>query len=496
MTRDLPGRSPAAAPVAMSAVLMLALAMPGWAANGINAPGYGAAQLGLAGAGTAMAENTFASLRNPAAGVWLESGASFDLGIALPVGETSVGAVGPSSRFGLIDVEPGRYTSVSGVFPLPSYARNWRYSDRTAFGWGITASGLKSMTKGDSAALARGLPGFDARCEGSFGGGAPLSGTSDLLGLCGNGDAPLGVDLTQVLLSGHYAYRITDSLSVGAAAVLAAQRALLRGLGAFAAFSNEPARTTDNGFDFSYGGGLRLGVLWEIADGVGVGAAWQSRLRQTEFDRYRGSIVGGSLDIASTLNVGLQVHPAEGHRVLFDLERIAFGDVKPFGSQVDPQRFSDECFIPRLLIRSDNPSELPACLGGDAGPGFGWGDVTVYKLGYQARFGAVTWRAGFSWGGNPVNDGQTLTRFLAPAISDRHASLGLSWRRSGGAVVDVALVHAPEQRTRERNVFSNAQLSLLDGALLGYRVDSDPQDQAFESSMRVWELHVSYSWAP
>ncbi|HBG31623.1 MAG TPA: hypothetical protein DDW98_13535, partial [Gammaproteobacteria bacterium] len=88
MTRDLPGRSPAAAPVAMSAVLMLALAMPGWAANGINAPGYGAAQLGLAGAGTAMAENTFASLRNPAAGVWLESGASFDLGIALPGGET------------------------------------------------------------------------------------------------------------------------------------------------------------------------------------------------------------------------------------------------------------------------------------------------------------------------------------------------------------------------------------------------------------------------
>lgn len=491
MKRAMRRRSPWAATLAL---LMLAVAIPGWAANGMNAPGYGAAQLGLAGAGTAMAEGSFATLRNPAAGVWLEDSASFDLGIAVPNGGTTVGPLGQGSQLGLLDLEPGRYTAVTGVFPIPTYARNWRHNDRSAFGWGITASGLKSITEGGSASLARGLPGFDARCEGSFAGGAALVGTADPMSLCGNGATKLGVDLTQVLVSGHYAYRVTDSLSLGVAPVFAAQRIMIRGLGAFAAFSNQPDRTTNTGFDFSYGGGVRLGALWEITDGIGIGAAWQSRLRQTKFDRHEGAIIGGSLDFAPTLNVGLQLHPVEGHRVLLDMEKIEYGAVKPLGAQVEPQRFSDQCFVPRLLTRSDQPSVLPACLGGDTGPGFGWGDVTVYKLGYQAKIGEMTWRAGFSWGGNPVNDGQTLPKFFAPAITDRHATLGLSWRRPKGAIVDIALVHAIENRIRERNVFSSAQASVLDGALVGYRVDSDPQDQEFVSTLSVWELHISYAW--
>jgi long-chain fatty acid transport protein len=496
MNRRLSRRQVLTACSAVAGVLMLTTAAAGWAANGMNAPGYGAAQLGLAGAGTAAALNSFATLRNPAAGAWLEDSASFDLGIAVPKGGTDVGPVGQGSQLGLLDVEPGSYTAVTGVFPIPTYARNWRISDRSAFGWGIAASGLKSITEGGSASLARGLPGFDARCEGSFAGGRPLAGTVDLMSLCGNDQTKLGVDLTQVLVSGHYAYRIADSLSLGVAPVFAAQRIMVRGLGAFAAFSNEPGRTTNNGFDFSYGGGVRLGALWEITDGIGIGAAWQSRLRQTEFDRYQGVIIGGSLDFAPTLNVGIQVHPVEGHRLLFDMEKIEYGSIKPLGSQVEPQRFSDQCFIPRLLARSDRPSVLPACLGGSTGPGFGWGDVTIYKLGYQAKLGEMTWRAGFSWGGNPVNKGQTLPTFFAPAISDRHATLGLSWRRPKGAIVDVALVHAIENRVRERNVFSSAQVSVLEGTLVGYRVDSDPQDQEFVSTLGIWEVHVSYSWSP
>lgn len=461
----------------------------------MNAPGYGAAELGRAGAGTAMAEDSFATLRNPAAGTWLEDGVSFDLGIAVPKGGTTVGALGTGSQLGLLDMEPGRYTAVTGVFPIPTYARNRRYSDRSAFGWGVAASGLKSITEGGSASLARGLPGFDASCQGSFAGGAPLPGTLDPMSLCGNGATKLGVDLTQVIVSGHHAWRVADSLSLGVAPVFAAQRIMLRGLDAFAAFSNLPQQTTNNGFDFSYGGGVRFGALWEVNERIGVGAAWQSRLRQTKFDRYQGAIIGGSLDFAPTLNVGLQIRPVDGHRVLLDMEKIEYGAVKPLGSQVEAQRFSDQCFIPRLLARSDQPSVLPACLGGSTGPGFGWGDITVYKIGYQASAGGTTLRAGFSWGGNPMNAGQALPNFFAPAITDRHAALGLSWRLPKGALVDVAVVHALENRIRERNVFSNAQVSLLDGTLVGYRVDSDPHDQEFVSALRVWELHISYSWA-
>ena len=477
-------------------MLMAGLAAPGLAANGMNAPGHGAVQLGLAGAGTAMAEDSFAILRNPAAAAWLESGAAFDLGIAIPDGKTTVGPVDSASQFGLIDIEPGRYQSVSGVFPIPAYARNWRLDPGTAIGWGLTASGLKSLTSGGSAALARGLPTFDARCQGSFAGGEPVPGRADLMGLCGNSGAKLGVDLTQVLLSAHYARRIGRRLSLGIEPVFAAQRVLIRGIGAFAAFSNTPPDTSDNGYDFSYGGGLRLGLLWEVSQGFGLGAAYQTRLYQSSFGRYDGVIIGGSLDFAPVLNVGAQFHLAPGHRLLADLEYIEYSRVTPLDKQIDPQRFADECFIPRVLARSEHPDPISACLGGSTGPGFGWGDVRVYKLGYQADLGKLSLRAGYSWGGNPVNAGQTLPKFYAPAVTDQHASIGLSIDRANGSQLQLALVHALKNSIRERNIFSNAQLSVLNGQPVGYQIGSDPEDQILDSSMSIWELHFTYAWRP
>lgn len=476
--------------------LLFSTSSPSWSANGMNAPGNGAIQLGMAGAGTAMAEDSFATLRNPAAGVWLEDGASFDLGIALPKGGSKVGAVGDNSQFGLLDIEPGSYKAVKGVFPIPSYVRNWRLNARSAIGWGVSASGLKSITDGGSASLARGLPPFAARCNGSFAGSQPLDTTSDPMGLCGNSGQKLGVDLTQVIVSGHYAYRLTDSMSLGVSPVLAAQRFMARGLGAFSAFSNIPDKTTDNDFDYSYGGGLRLGMLWEITDGIGFGAAYQSKLYQTKFDRYKGMIVGGSVDFSPTINAGLQFHLAPGHRMLIDAEHIQHEAVKGLAQQTHPQRFSDECFIPRLTARSADPEPLPSCLSGSNGPGFGWVDVTIYKLGYQFSKGRMSYRAGFSWGGNPEAEGQTLAKFFAPAITDKHAALGVSWKRPSGDKIDVALFHAIKNQLRERNAFSNVDVTVLEGNTLGYRVEADDQDQEIESSIRVWQLHVTYSWTP
>lgn len=466
----------------------------GLTANGMTAPGHGAAQLGRAGAGTAMAEDSFAILRNPAAAAWLESGAAYDLGIAVPDGGTTVGAVGNNSQFGLIDISPGQYQPISGVYPIPAYARNWRIDDRTAIGWGVTASGMKSITANGSAALARGLPTFDANCQGSFGGGEPVPGRPDIMGLCGNSGTKLGVDLTQFLISMHFSRRVHHGLSIGISPVLAAQRILIRGLGAFSAFSNSPQSTTDNGFDLSYGGGLRLGVLWELGNGVGIGAAYQTRLYQSTFDRYEGVVIDGSIDFAPILNLGAHFHFRPGHRLLIDLEHIEYSQVTPLAQRVDPQRFSDECFIPRVLSRSERPAPLAACLGGRTGPGFGWRNVTVHKLGYEADLGRWRVRAGFSWVGNPVVAGQTLSKFYAPAITDQHASVGLSFNRRNGSEIQLALVHALKNSSRERNIFSNAQLTALNGNPVGYVIEPDGQDQFLESSLSAWELHMTFSW--
>lgn len=475
--------------------VLLLFAVEAAASNGMNAPGTGAVQLGMAGAGTALASDASATLRNPAAGAWLGNSRTAELGIAIPDGGYRAGPRGENAPFGLLDLKPGRNTSVTGVFPIPSFARNWRLDDQIAVGWGVTASGLKALSDGGSATLARGVPTLDARCDGDFGGGQPLSPMSDPSALCGRSGTTLGVDLTQILVSAHWAYRIVPRLSVGIAPVFAAQRIEILGIGAFAAFSNFPEQTTNRGFDYSYGGGARIGMLWELGHGIGIGAAYQTRLYQTEFDKYRGPIIGGSLDFAPVLNLGLQFHVIDGHRLFLDYEQVRYGDIRPLANQIEPQRFTDGCFVPRLLTRNlARPPPLDACLGASGGPGFGWDTIDVYKIGYQGGHDRLTWRAGFSWGGNPVVRDQSASKIFAPAITDRHAALGLSWKLSQQLELGWALIYAIKNTIRETNTFSSATPTVLQGELLSFDVGKDPADQTIDTHISVWQSQFSLTW--
>jgi long-chain fatty acid transport protein len=478
------------------ATLLGALSFEAAAANGMNSIGTGTAQLGVAGAGTAMALDASATMRNPAAGAWLGNVMTAELGVVVPEGGYRAGSVGENASIGLLNISPGYDRSISGVFPVPSYARNWRLSEQVAVGWSVSASGLNAFSKRGSATLARGIPVFEARCEGGFGGGQPQSPVTDLSSLCGHQAATVGVDLAQVLISGHWALRVTPDLSVGIAPVLAVQRIHIGGVGAFAAFSNFPDQTSDNGFDISYGGGARIGLLWKLGNRVSLGGAYQSRLYQTEFDKYRGSIIGGSLDVAPVINLGLQFRVMENHRLLLDYEQIRYSEIKPLANRVEPQPFTDNCFVPRLLVRSlPNSPSLDGCLGGPSGPGFGWHTVSVYKFGYQGQSGRLIWRAGYSWGGNPIEKDQVLPTVFAPAITDKHATVGFSWQLTPRLNLGFALIRSVKNRVRAQNTYSNATPVILGGALIRLDVGADDGDQFITNQLSAWQSQFSISLA-
>jgi long-chain fatty acid transport protein len=80
------------------------------------------------------------------------------------------------------------------------------------------------------------------------------------------------------------------------------------------------------------------------------------------------------------------------------------------------------------------PATPTYCLGGAIGAGFSWTDQTVYKLGVAYKnalpslFGEkLTLRAGYNYGKMPINKDYLLFSLLAPATTEEHITLGMTY---------------------------------------------------------------------
>ncbi len=81
-------------------------------------------------------------------------------------------------------------------------------------------------------------------------------------------------------------------------------------------------------------------------------------------------------------------------------------------------------------------------LGADDGPGFGWRDVSVLKLGTQVQLSPqFTLRGGVSYNHQPVRAGETFFNTLAPGVVRTHATLGASWKLGEGEL-SLSYLHA------------------------------------------------------
>jgi long-chain fatty acid transport protein len=84
-------------------------------------------------------------------------------------------------------------------------------------------------------------------------------------------------------------------------------------------------------------------------------------------------------------------------------------------------------------------------LGSSDGPGFGWEDITIYRLGVAYDVNqAWTVRAGYSWGDNPIPSSQTLLNILAPGVIEQHFTLGATWRLDPKSELSFSYMHAFE----------------------------------------------------
>lgn len=489
------------------ALALLAPVQSSMATNGLTLPGVSLDQTAMAGAGAALLSSSASTLRDPAAGAFMERGYELTLTIALPRAHYAASAPGDDSRLSIFEFAPGDYRSVYETALAPAVALHWRLNDRWAWGLGLYGGGLGTTMPDGAARIARGFPLINSQCAGDFGGGRAQDGSA-ALDQCGDAKTFSGVRATQIFASAHLSLRASQSLGFGVAPVVAAQQLEISGLAAFDPYSVSPGRVTDNGGAYAYGAGLRVGAQWRPTPGFGVSAAYQSRIQQSPLDEYRGILPGGNFDIPAQWHVAVEVALSARTRLYADVEGIQYEQVEALARAPDLAAFVNRCLVPRLVGGGQSgAADAAFCLGGERGPGFGWSNNRIYKLGIRHRAGRWHWMAGYSSGGNPIETPHAILTTLAPAIVDRHIAFGLSWDWSQQLRIGAALSYSPQTRVTARNRLSNVTLRAGSGAgamsdtpsqagLVGVTVEEDPHDQLVENRFEILQLQVGLTWRP
>lgn len=402
---------------------MLAVPHSAEATFGYYGYGYGTKAKGMGGAGTALALDPLAGLTNPASlvlqgNVWALGGTLFNPNRAYQANDDFDRAPDPERPTTF--VTPGRFDSGSEWFFIPNFARNWMLDQDSALT--LTLAGNGGMNTD-----------YDVAVFENF--AAP-----------GVATAPTGIDLIQLAVGLSYSRRLNDQHSLGITPILAVQGFKAEGLEPFRGVSAFPDKVTNNGRDYSYGAGVRIGWLGQITDELSLGASYQSKLKMSRFDKYKGLFAeGGKFDIAGTWNLGLGYKVTSDVVVALDVQRYLFSDIPAIG----------------------NPGDLPldpreAVLGTDDGLGFGWKDVTAWKLGVQWQYDPrLTLRAGVADSNQPVPSSQALFNILAPGVTTRHYTVGMSYRLSDRSEISGSFMHAPRQRVGGKNPNTGPQTGFI-----------------------------------
>lgn len=408
-------------PLAVAGLLMASCG-PALATNGYFPHGFGTKSKGMAGAGSALALDAMTQATNPAADAFLDT--QFDLGAALFFPDRGFNADNNAASPPFASVPPGFYHSDNDIFVLPHFGLNYRLDDRQAVGFALIANGGLNSD-------------YDQPVFRNFGPPppSPFAARGQTL-----------ADLAQMGLQFTYAHKLTPNQALGFSPIFAVQRVRIEGLQPFQALSTSPANVTDKGYDYSFGGGFRIG--WQghfFDDRVHFGTAYQSPLWMTRFDKYKGLFANqGEFDIPANLSLGLAVNPIPKLTLAVDAQRVFFGDVDALGN-------------------SNALPAAPGTLGGRNGLGFGWRNIWIGKFGVSYELDDNwTLRAGYSKAEGVIPGTQALFNILAPATVTQHYTMGFTRKISKASALDFSFMWAPNERVHGTNPNTGPQTGYLE----------------------------------
>jgi len=443
-------------------IVSMFVASTAFATNGYFTHGVGTKNKAMAGAGTAHPQDAIDVANNPAAAALVGKQVVAGIGLFSPIRDYTSSESMANGMGGAFTIGPNAIDSENEIFFIPNISASWQLGERSGVAVALYGRG-----------------GMDTEWQGGTASFEPLgpgTGVATLPGTYGGGKA--GVNLSQAFLNFTFGRQELDGqLSWGVSAILAGQSFEAFGLENFAGFTETfassggmqmPANLSNNGHDNSFGGGAALGILWQPNPKFGIGVRYTSKMYMSKLDDYADLFAnGGEFDIPANASIGIAYKPVDHVVLTFDVENIWYSDVDSIGNPV--QNIFD---CPPL-----NPGSMDTsgCLGGSNGAGFGWDDMTIFKLGVEyAASEAWTWRGGISYGEQPIGSDQMTFNILAPGIMETHVTAGFTRTQQNDNEWSLTFMYAPENSVSGPNNF-------------------DPT-QTIELTMHEFELEFAYGW--
>ena len=444
------------------------------ATNGYFTHGVGAQSKAMAGTGIGSNANMgpIISASNPALGVF--QGDDWEVGLSIFSPRRSYTASTQSSggQGGSFSLTPGTIDSSSEFFPIPHVAKNWLLSEDRALTLVFYGRGGMNTDWDDA----------NAGATSFFCGADPNDPNQP-----GTGPGPYcagvaGVDLSQAFLAVNYAGKVSDRFSWGIGPVIALQSFEAKGVRSFTPITETfassiasgggpvPANSlTDNGHEVTFGFGIAAGIWWGLTDNFSFGLAYQSEISMDEFSDYSDLFAeAGGFDIPSSLKAGVSFVASDALRINLDIEHTTFSDV---ASIANPMANIGNCFTANQPVFP----ETSGCLGASSGAGFGWEDMTTYKIGFDwAVSETYSWKFGYSYGEQPIQSADVLFNILAPGVMEQHFTIGLTRQQANGGVLNFGFMYAPEKSVSGPNFFDPFQTITIE--------------------MNQFEFEVSYRW--
>ncbi|MCE9568747.1 MAG: outer membrane protein transport protein [Rhodocyclales bacterium] len=358
-----------------------------FATNGYFAHGYGMKAKGMAGVGIALPQDGLAAATNPAGMVMV--GDRLDLGVDWFKPNRGAEIVGTG-----VGINGSYDGNGDSSFLVPEFGYNKMLGWDMSVGVSVYGNGGMNTKYNISPFVAIG------------------------------GQNPAGVNLEQLFIAPTFAMRLNKDHALGVSIVMAYQTFGATGLQPFdGAGSLHAGSVTNRGNDHSTGWGLRLGWTGQVSENVTLGATYASKIKG-KFNDYKGLFAEeGRFDIPENYGIGIAVKATPKLTVAADIQQINYGSVK--------------------AIANPNCGGAGCLLGTSGGSGFGWRDMTVFKLGVSYELSKdMTLRAGVSTNRQPIPARETFFNILAPGVVENHLTLGGTWTLANKNELTVGYMHA------------------------------------------------------